>query len=72
MMMTEIDTALLIERLGGIRECATAWGVEVKPLRQAVYRGALPVKLWPQVLDRCREHGVECTAEDLMWLWIRK
>ena len=62
----------LIKALGGLPKCAFLWKVNEKALRQAVYRGALPVKLWPQVLERCREMGVKCTAEDLMWLWIRK
>lgn len=71
--MTKIESvAKLIDSIGGLRRCAEAWGVEWVALRQASYRNALPVKLWPKVLERCREYGVECTAEDLMWLWINR
>jgi hypothetical protein len=70
--MTKIESASkLIDSIGGLRACAEAWDVTWVALRQAAYRGSLPVKLWPKVLERCREQGVNCTAEDLMWLWIK-
>jgi len=61
----------LLISLGGIRHCAEEWNVSFFSLRQAAYRNKLPVKLWPRILDSCKKKGVQWSAEDLMWLWIR-
>lgn len=61
----------LIESLGGYAVVAQRLKVESFNVRQYTYRGKIPVKFWPKIIELARERDVpDVDAHLLMTLWI--
>lgn len=62
----------LIEALGGYVRVAERLGIESFNVRGYCYRGHIPVKYWPIIIQLAKEAGLEgVDAHMLMTLWIR-
>ena len=61
----------LIESLGGYAVVAQRLGIESFNVRQYTYRGKIPVKFWPKIIELAGERNVSgVDAHLLMTLWI--
>lgn len=66
-----MDARQLIDGLGGYALVAQRLRIEPFNVQGYTYRGRIPVKYWPTIIDMAREQGIDgVDAHKLMTLWI--